>query len=40
MEKAENVLWELFKNTGNISYYLLMSKLGEKGEQEGKGHRN
>ena len=26
----ENTTWELFKNTGEISYYLLYKKLKEK----------
>ncbi len=30
----EKIVWELFKKTGRIEYYLLMKKLKERGNDE------
>ncbi len=36
----DKVLWDLFKTTGNIKYFLLLQKLEvtKDGNSEGRGH--
>lgn len=38
----DKLLWDLFKATGDIKYYLLLQKLEvtESGDQKNKGHHN
>lgn len=35
----EKVLWELFKKTGDIKYYLLIKELGSEKNEINKGRR-
>ena len=36
----EKLLWNLFKKTGNVKYYLLLNELKDNGKNEGKHRRN
>lgn len=38
----ENILWEMFKKTGDIKYYLFIKKLGsvDNGNRETRGNSN
>jgi len=36
----EEILWRLFKKTGNIKYYLLIKKLGSENNEDNKNRRN
>lgn len=36
----EKLLWELFKKTGNINYYLLIKELGSVNYEDYKKRRN
>jgi hypothetical protein len=36
----EEILWKLFKKTGNIKYYLLIKKLGSESYENDQGRRN
>ncbi len=36
----EELLWELFKKTGDIKYFLLIKELGSVVDESNKGKRN
>ena len=36
----EKILWELFKKTGNIKYYLLIKELGSVKDEDNKDRGN
>ncbi len=36
----EEILWELFKKTGDIKYYLLIKELGSVNDENKKDGRN
>lgn len=36
----EELLWELFKKTGNIKYYLLIKELGSVDNESNEDNRN
>ena len=36
----EEILWKLFKKTGNIKYFILIKKLGSVSNEDNKNRRN
>jgi hypothetical protein len=36
----EEILWKLFKKTGNIKYYLMIKELGSVDNENNKDRRN
>ena len=36
----EKILWELFKKTGDIKYYLMIKELGSVKDENNKNRRN
>ena len=36
----EEILWKLFKKTGNIKYYLMIKELGSVDNETNKNRRN
>ena len=36
----EEILWKLFKRTGDIKYYLLIKKFGSVSDESNKSRRN